>query len=292
MIAEYNEPLQALEAIAAATQDARQSGDRLVEMTAFEVGFLCGCIRQHTPRKILEVGVAAGGTTAVMLKTLDMLGLEAEVISVDIAETYYANPQKASGYVVEETVPQLTGNWRMLRGKSLAEVIDGIGGGIDLCILDTMHVLPGECLDYLAVLPYMAENGMFVLHDVHCHQQYVNVAYATKVLLDSVAADKYVPLDKNSVAGLANIAAFTINEDTRKYVFNTFSALSMPWEYMPDDAMIRAYNQHYLKHYPEPYANYFTRAVAANKNYLETREARILKEFQDMYARFRGRMKF
>ncbi len=35
------------------------------EMTEFELSFLCGLIRDRRPQKIIEVGVAAGGTTAV-----------------------------------------------------------------------------------------------------------------------------------------------------------------------------------------------------------------------------------
>ena len=37
------------------------------EMSEFESAFLCGAIKQFRPKKILEVGVAAGATTAIIL---------------------------------------------------------------------------------------------------------------------------------------------------------------------------------------------------------------------------------
>lgn len=40
------------------------------EMSDSERGFLCGLLREHKPKKIVEVGVAEGGTTAVILECI------------------------------------------------------------------------------------------------------------------------------------------------------------------------------------------------------------------------------
>ena len=72
-----------------------------VEMTEWQLSFLCGLIKTYCPRKIVEIGVAAGGTTAVMLSCVSMLGLDTEIYSIDVSERYYKDKNKATGYLVE-----------------------------------------------------------------------------------------------------------------------------------------------------------------------------------------------
>ena len=42
-------------------------GTPYVEMSKKEQGFISGLIRDHRPEKVLEVGVAGGGTSAVIM---------------------------------------------------------------------------------------------------------------------------------------------------------------------------------------------------------------------------------
>lgn len=71
------------------------------EMAVEELAFLCGLLKKKKPEKILEVGVSAGGTTAVVLKCMEKLGLDAQMISIDIEENYYRDVRKKVGYLVE-----------------------------------------------------------------------------------------------------------------------------------------------------------------------------------------------
>ena len=72
--------------------------DGNIEMTEFESGFLCGLIRARRPKNIVEVGVAAGGTTAILIKLIDMLDLneQTRLWSVDLCEAYYRDHSKRS----------------------------------------------------------------------------------------------------------------------------------------------------------------------------------------------------
>ena len=54
------------------------------EMLSDEQGFLCGIIKKVKPKKIVEIGVAEGGTTAVIMNAVSILGLTCEVYSVDL----------------------------------------------------------------------------------------------------------------------------------------------------------------------------------------------------------------
>ena len=159
------------------------------EMTEWQLGFLCGLIKQKKPKKILEIGVAAGGTTAVILNCVAQLDLDTEVFSIDINEKLYSDNTKDTGYLTEECISYLPKkvSRTLYTGGISVEFLDKIGKEIDFLILDTMHILPGELLDFLACLPYLSKNCVGVLHDVVLHHigQEAN-GYATQVLLDTV----------------------------------------------------------------------------------------------------------
>ena len=59
------------------------------EMTEFDSAFLCGALKTFRPKKILEVGVAGGATTAIILQTLENIGEPYEMHSIDVAERYF-----------------------------------------------------------------------------------------------------------------------------------------------------------------------------------------------------------
>ena len=46
------------------------------EMTELQLSMLCGLIKEYRPEKIVEVGVAAGGTTAIILNCLSLIELD------------------------------------------------------------------------------------------------------------------------------------------------------------------------------------------------------------------------
>jgi predicted O-methyltransferase YrrM len=224
------------------------------EMTEFELSFLCGLIREKRPKKIVEVGVAAGGTTAVILECLSVLGMNetTEVHSVDVSELFYRGDGGKTGYLAEEYKRQLhwQGNHRTYLGKFLPEVMSEIGQDVDFVILDTAHQLPGEVLDFLTVFPYMKPRACVVLHDIALNHYDIHPeSFATQVLLDSVVADKCLVKDSCREYGYPNIGGFFINEDTGKYLANVFHALIITWNYVPERSAFDLYLESYEKNY-------------------------------------------
>lgn len=241
------------------------------EMTDFESGFLCGLIREKRPEKIVEVGVAAGGTTAIVLECLDMLGLSSEFYSVDISSNFYKDTRKETGFMIKGSrlLPSSRSKHEFHLGRSLPECIDEIGAGIDFIILDTYHGLPGEVLDFLAAYPYLSDGATVVLHDVALNL--IDPAsprlYATKVLFDTVMGEKYYMRDdmsKGRSTVLPNIAAFDCNEDTERSVRNCFSSLSLTWMCTPNSKLLDYYRNIYIKHYDEGCIFLFDNAREAN----------------------------
>ncbi len=220
------------------------------EMKANEHAFLCGLMQEKKPEKVLEVGVAGGGTTAVIMKCLEYVNPDAKMYSVDINKECYRRKGKQTGYQLEEVKEYLANyaNHKFLLGGVLPKFIEDIGVGIDFCVLDTTHKIPGELLDFLCVFPYLSDGAVIVLHDV-AHNLLGNsiITYATKILLDSVTATKYYEF-RNEIS---NIGAFAINRETKENIANVFSSLSITWAYEPRLVEMLAYRDCYKKFYDE-----------------------------------------
>ena len=240
-------------------------------MSEFESAFLCGLIKKYEPKKILEVGVAAGGSTAIILNCLEDIGQKYKMHSVDVSEKYYRTNDKPSGFLAEKSIKNLkVGKHKLYLGKILPQLIDDIGGEIDFVILDTMHILPGEVLDFLVVLPYLTDNAVVCMHDVSYHQYKPQNAfgYATDSLFSSVVADKilnFLPNDDNVYKSkYANIAAFQINSQTMKNIYNVFLALTLRWAYLPSNDQFNEYANFLQKNYSQDLYSIFIEAAKMN----------------------------
>lgn len=261
------------------------------QMTDFDLGFLCGIIKKYSPKKILEIGVFAGGTTSVMMQCIKNLNLETELYSVDIAEYCYGNNKV--GFLAEECKEILRfDKWELYRGGILPAFGNYIGNGIDMLVLDTAHILPGEVLDFITALPLLTKNAIVILHDIVISHWGVEECIASKVLLDTITADKIICANRENTAGYPNICAFMINDDTIKNIDNVFSALTINWEYVPDSRQVDLFRNHIKKYYDRKYVDIFNTAVSLNRFSLERKEKNQkedLKSFidfiRDMYQR-------
>ena len=259
----------------------RDFGQITCEMTKHEHAFLCGMIKQAMPKKIIEIGVAEGGTTSVILRCLSMLDLESEMWSIDLSKQYYKDKQKRTGYECErlkEYIDTEKIKHHFLLGVTIADVIEEIGNGIDFVIIDTIHRLPGEILDFLCVLPYLRIGATVILHDIDLNfrrsvfwsrssMDFARIAIATKLLYSAVAAEKHMVYEKGGK--LPNIAGFITNNDTEKYIDNLFYILTMTWSYIPEQKMLNAYRNIFSKFYGNELVRLFDMAVKNNRRIWE-----------------------
>ncbi|WP_294158797.1 class I SAM-dependent methyltransferase [uncultured Selenomonas sp.] len=252
------------------------------EMSSFESAFLCGVLRSVRPRKILEVGVAGGGTTAIIMQCMELLGEPYALHSVDLAERFYRDDSKASGYLAEEAKLHLPhANQKTYLGRLAIEQMEDIGGDIDVLVLDTVHCLPGEVLDFLTLLPYLRDGAVVVLHDLvnnfrsqnRKRTRYSDAATATKYLFDSVVAEtKYFQEDPTAQqrGGFPNIGAFRVSQDTRENIATVVSALSHTWLMLPSEEQLRIYRAAIIKMLDEEAAWLFDSVVKMNRAILTT----------------------
>ena len=196
----------------------------------------------------------------------------AHLHSVDLFDRYYRDESKPSGWMVDEFTPELNSMWTAHLGKDASQVMADIGGGIDFLVLDTAHIHPVETLNFLCALPYLNDGAIVVLHDISLHLQkigYATASYAGRLLFSTVTAEKVLPAEK--YAPCANIGALRINSDTRKYIFNLFSSLYLPWgrlhakpwrELVPQ-SLIEPHADLFEKSYGAEYRDMFLGAVKA-----------------------------
>lgn len=225
------------------------------EMSKNERYFLSGIIRAMRPKKILEVGVANGGGSAIILNAIrDIDG--AELYSVDYTENSYRYPDKPSGFLVDEKFPELSDKWRIFRGGDVSRYIESVGGDIDLLMLDTVHTHPWETLNFLCVLPFMRNDSFTVLHDISIFANPDDrYALACRYLFASVVSDeKITPAPDDEDVRFANIGAFKVSEITRQYVSNLFESLIIPWNIQINDTDLDGISRIISRHYtPEQY---------------------------------------
>lgn len=215
-----------------------------------DMNFICGLLRDTRPKKILELGVAKGGSTVDILNCINELNLECEMFSVDMAKNYFLDENLQTGYVAEE-YKRKTGKFsfhKMLLGKSIVECIEEIGTGIDFVFMDTIHKVPGEIMDFLVLYPYLAKNAIVVLDDLKVHYYQEKSDIACTVLFQTVTADKFLNLNDL----YPNVGAYRITNDTSKYLLDVFNALLLPWEYIPDRMLLAMYDAFFSKWYSVP----------------------------------------
>lgn len=272
----FKEPLEILEKLS----------NKGAEMSAWQLASLCGLIKEYRPQKIVEVGAAAGGTSAVILNCISMLCLNTELYSVDISEKYYRDKGKKTGYLAEECQKVLNGNtnYKIFRGGVLPEFLDKIGDDIDFLILDTAHYLPGELLDFLASIPRMRDNSIVVLHDVILnHTSPQTNAYATQVLFSSVVGEKIICMGDSNPYNYPGIGIFKVNQDTKRYIENVFYALKVTWRYLPDSVHLESYRKWFTKYYKKDLIEEFEIAIKMNEATLAKEKTEDKEEIRSIY---------
>lgn len=242
------------------------------EMSEFDSAFLCGLIKAERPKKIVEIGIAAGATTAIIIECLEEMDIDYEMYSVDFSEKYYRNiGDISSGFIAKTLMEQkrMKGKHHFLLGGCVYQYLDQIGSDIDFLILDTMHTLPGELLDFIVLFRHLSPNAIVCLHDVSLNNRVRGFSYmnATNILFHSIVGEKiinYIPENKVEKVDYPNIGAFRINKDTECYIENVFQALTMSWYYMPNWKDIKGYGEHIKKDYSNDIFHIWENAVMMN----------------------------
>ncbi len=254
-------------------EDKIQGHDK-VEMLEIEKKFLNGIIRKYKPKKLLEIGVSKGGSSAIILNAInDIEG--SKLYSIDIQDECYRIPGKKTGFLIEESFPELKSKWEFHTNEISANCTEKVGKDIDFCFIDTVHMMPGEMLDILAILPFLKENAVIVLHDICLHLRskaiYKHI-YSNNQIFACLKGKKMLPTSVGTGEDMGgdvffNIGAVELDSHQEDYYFDYFFALSFHWEYMPDESQIKIFRSFIEKYYDKKYINMFDVALKKNRTF-------------------------
>ncbi|MDR1960829.1 MAG: class I SAM-dependent methyltransferase [Gracilibacteraceae bacterium] len=242
------------------------------EMHEAERRFVSGLIEKFQPKNILELGVSAGGGSALILSAMER---GATLTSIDVMEKWYKDPSFDVGFAVDREAFGV--QWRLITGQEPSEVMDSLAGSFDFCVIDTYHVHPIESMNFLTALPYLSDGAVVVLHDVGVYCGHVTegksyfdsfpyAMFACKLLYDTVTAGKIEPPDYFDGNCFSNIGAFQITDDTKKYVRDVFSMLKFPWGIYP--LKLAKIYACLARHYDKALMKMFEEAMTVNMSLL------------------------
>ena len=81
-----------------------------------EAYFINGLIRKFKPKNCLEIGVARGGSSTLILNAIKDIP-NSSLISLDLSNQLRSNHPKKIGYRVNQYFPELAKNWKLFTEK-------------------------------------------------------------------------------------------------------------------------------------------------------------------------------
>ena len=139
-----------------------------------DAAFLAALVRRVQPWTVLELGVAAGTSSAALLVALDQLPEPSRrtLYSADVRSTCYFDPSYATGAAVAEMYPNPRSRWCLDVDGATARVATARNAsawtrrGIDLAFIDADHRHPWPLLDVLHLAPWLRREAWIALHDI------------------------------------------------------------------------------------------------------------------------------
>ena len=217
-------------------------------LTGNEPYFLNGLLRKFQPKNCLEIGVANGGSSILILNAIKNIPYS-RLISLDLNTQLFYNQSKKTGYRVKQYFRELTKNWKLFTGQQPHKFLMKLNMKFDFVFLDTAHSAPGEMLNFIEILPFLNENAIFVLHDILWHFHSRIKFYPSNIyLFPMIYGDKILLKYKKGIIG--NIGAVFLYNNQENHYFDYFVLLLGFWEYMPKDNEIndlRLFIKNYYK---------------------------------------------
>lgn len=240
--------------------------EKYSEMSKSDKYFLNGLIRACAPKRILEVGVSSGGSSALILNAIKD-NSDAKLYSIDVLKNAYRYPDKNVGFVVFEQFPQFLPQWELFTGGTFANFSDKVPTGCDFCLLDTAHSLPGECLDFLLIYPHLKIGSVVVIHDINLHFMRILASKNVKGVISSCLLFNCLYGNKLSSQPVehpfSTIGAVQITELTKKCLDSIFNLLTLPWTYMPKQNDITSMADFIERDYSKEKKDFFLLCIEA-----------------------------
>lgn len=233
------------------------------QLSLKQVYFINGILRYYRPKKCLEVGVANGGSSIIILNAIKDIK-NSFLISLDLNTQLYLNTNLKTGFRVQKFFPELTKTWKLLTGDLPHKFLTKLNETFDFIFLDTTHMAPGEILNFIEVLPFLKEKAIMIIHDTLWHFSEKIKFYPSNIYLFPNIRGKKILLKNNK--GIDNIGGVILYPNQRKYYLDYFLILLCFWEYIPTDNQLNDMRKFIKKYYNNNlYLQIFNLAVRYNQ---------------------------
>ena len=106
-----------------------------------EAYFINGLIRKNKPKSCLEIGVASGGSSVLILNAIKDF-INSSLVSLDLYTQYCKNHSLKTGYKVN-FFPELINKWKLYTGDLPSKFLDRLNMKFDFAFIDSAHESPG-----------------------------------------------------------------------------------------------------------------------------------------------------
>ena len=253
-----------------------------------EAQFINGLIRKFKPKNCLEIGVASGGSSILILNAIKDIKNSC-LVSLDLNNKLYFDLSKKVGYRVNKYFPELSKNWKLFTGDQPHKFLVQLNMKFDFLFLDSAHITPGELINFIEALPFLNDNAIVVIHDILWHfNEKIKINPSNIYLFPSIYGDKILLMNNNR--NIENTGAVFLYPNQKTHYLDYFLLLLTIWEYMPSDGQIndlRIFIKDYYKN--DLYLKLFNIAVKKNrisiKNYMiynKVNNIEIFKKFKNI----------
>ena len=234
-------------------------------MWANQREFLNGIIRKYKPKKIVEIGVAKGGSSIIILNAIKDLK-NSHLYSIDLGDVPIV------GSCVNKYFPYLSKKWTLFKGSITANYIEKIGKNIDLAFIDSAHFEPGEILDFLMILPFLKEKAFVIIHDIDHQITYSKGPkkrneWAPYIIFNLIRGKKYLP----SGEGILNkdIGVIQLEKNQKRFIHDYCRALGGQWRFFPQEIHIQLILKFFEKYYDNECLTILKETIEFNRDFVK-----------------------
>jgi len=206
----------------------RQPAWAVASISDIDAAFFAGLVVETRPRKLVEIGVASGWGSCVLLHALETAGVQgSEIHGVDIADRFFYDAAYTTGQCVRDVMPERVACYHLTTGVTIGECASKIGSGIDFVFIDAHHMHPWATFDLLAVMPFVEPGSWIAMHDLNLSrkedQEHRN--RGPKYLFEGWEGDKLHSIQEPTMAG-----AIRMPDDAAAVLPLLLDILYTPWE--------------------------------------------------------------
>ena len=242
--------------------------------------FLNGVVRKFKPRKILEIGVAEGGSSIIILNAIKDIK-NSHLFSIDLIKS------NMIGICVKNIFKNLSNKWSLFTGNIPAKFMEKIGNNIDMAFIDSGHFEPGEILDFLIILPFLKEEAIVIFHDIgnqitKAGQKGTRRDWSTYKIFNIIRGKKFYPSGRNILT--KDIGAIKLDKNQFKYVHDYFRTLGGQWDYFPEEEHIDLVRKLIKMYYDKDCSIMFEETVKFNRKFTKNNPIEV-RHFYDSVSK-------